>query len=350
LTIANTSRFTTRYNTMVVFLFRPSPQVPKPSVRAATLCYDASAFNVRMQNAQMDSPSVDITWIFLQSLFMAVNTLLWTISYPQIRSLHSKEEIEELIHIALGIITRCTERWPGSASAAELYQKLTTACLRSYTVSEIYHTASSLSANSPASLTDATSPNSEHSSATTGSLAHSQKAFEPPPAFGYVFDQAPDNFAATEYHNSLGPPPQPTFRSGSIFVSPVRIQTDRRFSYFPPEFSQPLPNSWDAISPPPPNPQFNSPPPPPPPAPHTSTSTNMATTNPLVEATYFIQPNYNFGPHLYAENSYDMPDRQGSLSITQQRELMDQLETAGLSGIDSYLNLTPQYYANSTAG
>jgi len=88
---------------MIVFLFRPSPQVPKPSVRAAILCYDASAYNIKMQDRQMDNPSVDITWIFLQSLFMAVNTILWTISYPEVRTLHSKEELEELPRRSLRI-------------------------------------------------------------------------------------------------------------------------------------------------------------------------------------------------------------------------------------------------------
>jgi len=319
---------------MIVFLFRPSPQVPKPSVRAAILCYDASAYNIKMQDRQMDNPSVDITWIFLQSLFMAVNTILWTISYPEVRTLHSKEELEELLQIAISIMVRCIDRWPGSRAASELYSKLGKACLRSYDFQERSHPPSSLSANSPASLTDANSPNSEFSSATTGSLAHSQKTAEPLPAFGYVFDQAPDNFAATEYHNSLQPPPQPSFRSGSIFFSPPSMQTDRRFSYFPPEFTQQiLPNGWEPMGPPPPNQNPNI----------TSTAPiiNMST---MSDPSYFMQPISNFGPHLYAEQNYDMPDREGSLSQQQQAELMQSLETDGLSGIDSYLGLSPVFF------
>jgi hypothetical protein len=322
---------------MIVFLFRPSPQVPKPSTRAAILCYDASAHNIRAQNYQMDNPTVDITWIFLQSLFMALNTLLWTTSYSQIRDLHSLEELEELVKIAISIIVRCTERWPGSASAAQLYTKLAKACLKSYTMSDMVHSSSSLSANSPASLTDAASPQSEISNATTGSLAYNQKPIkmEPAPQFGNVFDQVPDAFAANEYHNFM-PPPPPAFRSNSIFMNPAtRPTTDRRFSYFPPESTQQLqpPTSWGPISLPSPAPSFHvttSPPP-------------MSSANIMNETSYFINQPYNFAPQLYEQN-FEMQDRNGSLSYQQQQELMNSLENDGLDGIDSYLNLTPSTY------
>jgi len=112
------------------------------------------------------------------------------------------------------------------------------------------------------------------------------------------------------------------------------MQTDRRFSYFPPEFTQQiLPNGWEPMGPPPPNQNPNI----------TSTAPiiNMST---MSDPSYFMQPISNFGPHLYAEQNYDMPDREGSLSQQQQAELMQSLETDGLSGIDSYLGLSPVFF------
>jgi hypothetical protein len=294
-----------------------------------------------VQNLQMDNPSVDITWVFLQALFMAVNTILWSISYPDVRALHPKEEVEEIVEVAISLISRCRERWPGSAAAAQLYSKLSKACLKSYTISDSVHSSSSLSANSPASFTDPASPISEHSSATTGSLAYPQKPIDPPPAFSYVFDQAPDSFAANEYHNKMSPP-QPSFRSGSIFVNPASRPTDRRFSYFPPEVSQhlvpspPLPqNPWAAMTISPPNLPL-----------HVTTSNPMINFN---EPSYFINSQYDFGPQFYADTNFDMPDRQGSLSFAQQRELLENLEMDGLSGIDSYLNMEPAQYYNPSS-
>ena len=215
-------RFTGRYNTMVVFLYRPSPQVPKPSVRAANMCYDACAFNIKMLKIQGDAALLEMTWISLQALFMAVNTLLWTISYTEIRALHAKAEVDEHLQTALKVIRQCVERWPGSLAAADLYVKLGEACLRSYDYMPC-HPASSNSATSPASFGDAATPSSEHysehSSATTASHRSAQKpserqaSFEPPPIFGAVFDQSPTQVPQQD-HQHVSALPLPTFRSG----------------------------------------------------------------------------------------------------------------------------------------
>lgn len=268
---------------------------------------------------------------------MALNTLLWSISFPEIRTLHPKEEAEELIEIGIAVISKCRERWPGSASAAQLYTKLGNACLKSYSMSDNVHSSSSLSANSPASFTDPASPISENSSTTTGSLAYNQKSFDHPPAFGYIFDQVPDASAAIDYHKRVVPPP--SFRSGSIFVNPASSRADRRFSFFPPESQQLLPpsNPWGAMTMPAPNPPL-----------HLTTS-NMTNHFPLNEPTYFLNSQYDFGPQFFGEQDYDMADRQGSLSFAQQRELLENLEVEGLSGIDTYLKMSPTQYYNPSS-
>jgi hypothetical protein len=318
-------RFIGRLNTMRVFLFRPSPQVPQPSVRSAIICFDASAYIIKLQAKQIESAMIDITWIFLLSLFMAVNTILWTISYPEVRALHSKEELDECINIALDIIVKCRERWPGTAAASSLYSKLAKACLRSYDTTDGSHPPSSLSANSPSSLTDNNSPSaSEHSSATTGSLAYSQTTYSSP-QFSYVFNQIPETLPEFDY-STPPPPPYAGFRSNSIFVNPSSGQSDRRFSYFPPEFVQPstLPNVWH---------------------PMTLSQVPVPTHNTvLADPTYFMQPTpYSFGGQLHTDQSYDTVMRQGSLSQEQQVELMQSLETDGLTEINNFMNLSAQY-------
>jgi len=334
---------------MIVFLFRPSPQVPKPSVRGAIKCYEASAYNIKMQHKQMDNPSVDITWIFLQSLFMAVNTLLWSISYSEVRNQHPKEEIEELLKLGINVMADCTDRWPGSKSASELYQRLGRACLKAYEGNRVSDSSSSLSANSPASINEAASPFSDHSNTTAQSIAYSQTSQDPGPIFSYVFNQPPDNSAANEYHQNLQlHPQQPAFRSNSIFVQPSSSRsTDRRFSYFPPEFpgappappQQPLPPQPPQWGPSPVNNSQKV---------HITTATATAIPqnfNSMEENNYFIQPTYNFGPQMCAEQNWQMqPDRMGSLNYSQQAELMQSLETDGLVGIDDYLGLSQSFY------
>ncbi|KAB8339200.1 hypothetical protein FH972_022134 [Carpinus fangiana] len=128
----NKTWFQGRYNTIVVFLYRPSPQVPRPSGDAAVMCYEACEFNIHMQREQIQTRSVELTWIFTQSLFMAVNTILWSLSYKEVRQLHSREKVKDHLDLALEAIKLASERWPGVSSALELYELLIDACLTIY--------------------------------------------------------------------------------------------------------------------------------------------------------------------------------------------------------------------------
>ncbi|GAQ34089.1 C6 transcription factor [Aspergillus niger] len=156
-----------RRNTMIVFMFRPSPQVPEPSVEAARKCYDASVFNVAMQREQIATGSVDLTWIFTQSLFMALNTILWSLSYPDIRREHPIDEVKGHLGVALEAIVLAAQRWPGVESALVLYRSLVAACLRAYATEESFVVHSPSNHATPSSSQDVTTPLSVSSPAST---------------------------------------------------------------------------------------------------------------------------------------------------------------------------------------
>ena len=71
-----------------------------------------------------------MTWIFTQAIFMAINTMLWTLSYSEVRQAHSREEVEGHLRVALDSIELCSDRWPGVASAHQLYRNLIGACMK----------------------------------------------------------------------------------------------------------------------------------------------------------------------------------------------------------------------------
>ena len=123
------SWFKGRYHTMIVFLYRPSPQVPRPSARAALLCYDACEWNIYMHRDQMIDKSVEMTWAWTQSIFMAVNTILWSLAYVEVREKTSREQVQTHLEVAIDTMKLAAERWPGVASAVELYEALIGACL-----------------------------------------------------------------------------------------------------------------------------------------------------------------------------------------------------------------------------
>ena len=131
-------RFRVRYNTIVILLYRPSPQIPEPSVEAALTCIEAALENIQLQREQIAKKSVDVTWIFSQTLFMELNTALWALSYPEVRQRHPKNEIEEYVQMAQDGIRSASERWPGVESALELYENLIKACLKAYSGNTSY--------------------------------------------------------------------------------------------------------------------------------------------------------------------------------------------------------------------
>ncbi|RYP68429.1 hypothetical protein DL771_006693 [Monosporascus sp. 5C6A] len=229
-------RFTGKFHATIVTLYRPSPQVPRPSAQSATKCFDSSAYVINVSKQQMVAAAVDITWVFLLTLYMAINALLWSVTYPEIRALHPREEVQELVDVSLDIIDQCSERWPGTSAASQLYSTFAKACLQSYESRDTPALSNSSSYDTPPSQPD-THLNPFEASHHAAASKQNASVFSPP-QFGSVFDSAPEPVTEFGFDNPF--PSQPTFRSNSIFHNPTSSDPmGRRFSYFPPDFTQP---------------------------------------------------------------------------------------------------------------
>jgi len=322
---------------MIVLLLRPSPQVPQPSVRAARLCYDASVFNVYMQRKQIATKSIDLTWIFTQSLFMALNTILWSLSYPEIRQEHPREEVQKHLDTVLEAILLASERWPGVASALELYTNLVTACLKVYDGSSetSYVVTSPSNKASPASSQDVTTPPpiSSPSSIATGS-AHSTVPLEHPSPFGYVIDHNNSNPAYSDqmspaqspvqYMRQLAPasalasapPLRPNVQDNRYHPHPSFqfTTTSQDPTFDPTSFYNTFPSTmpglqhWD--------PDFSSP---------SATSNTLALAAPTYDPSYYLG---SIGEQYsqYLHTPYFSEQAMQSLNQEQQSELMNSLE------------------------
>jgi len=197
---------------MIVFLFRPSPQVPRPSLSAARKCYAACTYNIYMQRNQIAGKTVELTWIFTQSIFMSINTILWTLSYYEIRQENSREDVTKHLNVAMECIAKAVERWPGVASAIELYRSLIEAIMKIYDKDGDIPIA----AGSPESATDPAR------SRTTSPFFGTGPSFDSPPSAGQSSSMPSDNKTPFGYVM----PPQPTaFRADSFNPSPTHDAT-----------------------------------------------------------------------------------------------------------------------------
>ncbi|KAK2592861.1 hypothetical protein QQS21_009428 [Conoideocrella luteorostrata] len=215
------------YHHSRVVLYRPSPQVPQPSTRAATICFESSRYVIHSMEKQIKSGLFSITWVFLVMLTSSLNVLLWSVSYAEVRQAYSRQEVEDLVNVALSCLDGCVERWPGNAYTSQLYAIISKACLQSYDRSPDGQQPI-FSFSSPSSVTEPQS--SPEAYAQNGG----QLPYLNPPQFGFVFDSPPESMNAYTFDPNY-PPPQPSFRSNSIFCNPATDSTGRRFSYFPPE-------------------------------------------------------------------------------------------------------------------
>lgn len=349
--------FIGRFNIMTVFLFRPSPQVPRPSVKAAIKCYDASEFNIHMHRKQIATGIVDLTWIFTQSICMAINTLLWSLSYQEVRRLHPREEVEGHLSTSLESIQLASERWPGVLSAIELYRNLIDACMKIYDkdgdVPIAPRSPSDSMSVSESALLDGNLRSRTTSPGTTSGQPVTSPLDRPKPPFGsYFSSQASQPLTS--------PPPS----SGSLYTGPspasmARMSTSKQpttppaSSYIDPLTKIPSPNSVGSFDP---SSQYN-------PLPSTfpdmihwnpnfSIPQSEAYTLPPVSEALQSPTNFNgapqnqFGftqPNSFPVDEYmfdqpwaiDKPTM--GLTQEQQMELMRNLETSGTGQIETMI-------------
>lgn len=232
---------------MVISLHRPSPQIPRPSSRSASICYESAVYIINLSNQQVKKGAIDITWVFLLTVNMSLNVLLWAISYREVREKHSKDEVEEMINIALDVIDQCSERWPGTKNASQLYSIFGRACLQIYDTNDDPSDTTRITFTSPL-LTDTDSPAPSEASlpgAAQNGASYAQNQQRPvftQPVFGYNVEAPAENMNVFNFDTN--PFQQPTFRSNSIFKNPSSEPGEGRrpsFGYFPPDFKQPSP-------------------------------------------------------------------------------------------------------------
>ncbi|KAL5428579.1 hypothetical protein PMIN04_000725 [Paraphaeosphaeria minitans] len=329
--------FVGRYNTMVCLLYRPSPQIPRPSARAAVLCYDACQYNIYMTQKQIQTQSVDITWIFTQAIFMAVNVMLWSLSYSEVRRHHSREEVEGHLMVALESIDLASKRWPGVASALGLYQNLIGACMRIYdkdgdipiaagspsdsasvVSSSIVEGINRSRTTSPASASTSSNHNQNMHNFNTPNATMSSPSSNAQPASSHTSPQQAPLQAYIDTHTKLQIDNMPTFN-----YSPTT-----QFTALPTTFAE-LPH-W--------NPTFTM-------APQDSYMNGMqAAPSPVYNESYAANQGYQMTDYLYPQWSQEGVGRGHGLNQEQQMQLMQDFEANETGKIEEMIQQSHQLF------
>lgn len=335
-------------------LYRPSPQIPRPSLRAAVLCFDACRYNIYMTRKQIETKSIDLTWIFTQSIFMVVNVMLWSLSYSEVRQNHSREEVEEHLRVALESIELASERWPGVASALELYHNLIGACMRIFDKDGDIPIA----AGSPSDTASVVSNNVEGinrsrttspASVSTASVRTPSETIQPP--FGYLPTNQNQLFNFNGSHTAVSqspsnPPaslqasPQQQMRPSSFAEHHPKTSLDTNipaFNYSAPTQFSSLPTTYAELTQW--TPTFSMPQQEP-----FGMSVTQSMASPIYNETYAAHQGYPMTDYLYPQWSQESFGRGLGLNQEQQVQLMQDFEANETSKIEQMIQQSHQLF------
>ncbi|KAG8162223.1 hypothetical protein KVR01_007988 [Diaporthe batatas] len=80
---------------------------------------DSMVYIINISNQQVKNSGVGITCVFVITLNMLLNVVLWAISYRDVHGVHSKDDVEDIINIALEVVNQCSEGWPETRNTTQ---------------------------------------------------------------------------------------------------------------------------------------------------------------------------------------------------------------------------------------
>jgi hypothetical protein len=308
-----------------------------------------------MTQKQIETKTVDMTWIFVQAIFMCVNTMLWTLSYSEVRRVHSREEVEGHMNVALESIRLSSERWPGVASAMELYYNLIGACMKIFdkdgdvpiTAGSPSDTASVISSN----MVDGINRSRTTSPATASTASVSTPSDKVLPPFGYLPNQNQQilNFNNAQSNGSSPFASSPNSQHAALHTTPQQSQihayTDMSpktsidaampiYSYPPTTQFTSLPTTFAEL--PQWNPTFSMPPQEP------FGMPTMPLSSPFYNEAYAANQGYELADYLNPGWSQDA--RGNGLTQQQQMQLMQDFEMHETSKIEEMIQQSNQLF------
>lgn len=230
---------------MLIFLYRPSPQIPKPSLAAAILCYDCAIQNIKIQKKMFDQRTVDMTWVLVHQVYMTCIIMMWCLSYEEIRKIHPRDNVAEHIQTGLECLDLMIERWPGVSSAREIFWRLSMVALQCYEPTSQIATDKVTAASAPASVI-APSGAPQKNAIPTQISRHSASV-SPPPNYSSSPPHTPPSRSPGSFHTTPA-----SSRIGSVpttasMIPSLDAQVNGSFSNSAPIF-QYLNQSFDSTN------------------------------------------------------------------------------------------------------
>lgn len=76
--------------------------------------------------------SVDITFVFVYQVTIALMAIIWAICTEQIRETYPESDVRKHIQTSLAVLSAASVKWPGTAATVDIFRQLSKAALKLY--------------------------------------------------------------------------------------------------------------------------------------------------------------------------------------------------------------------------
>lgn len=122
-----------KYHSCIMLLYRPSPQIPRPTQDAARTCFDSAMEIIRVSANLHRFTSMDYTWLSAHSIFVAAITILYSLwTNPAVTVASHTGLCFERVHTAEQLLEYLGKTWSVAHSAREKLSYLIHVAMEGY--------------------------------------------------------------------------------------------------------------------------------------------------------------------------------------------------------------------------
>lgn len=122
-----------KYHSCIMLLYRPSPQIPRPTQDAARTCFDSAMEIIRISADLHRFTSMDYTWLSAHSIFVAAITILYSLwTNPAVTVASHTELCFERVNTAEQLLEYLGKTWSVAHSAREKLSHLIRIAVEGY--------------------------------------------------------------------------------------------------------------------------------------------------------------------------------------------------------------------------
>ncbi|KAH8433837.1 Zn(II)2Cys6 transcription factor [Aspergillus melleus] len=130
-----------KYHQSIMLLYRPSPQIPKPTPKAAQACFTSAMEIIRVQAELHRFANMECSWLSAHSIFVATITILYCLwTFPAVRQENSLGSCLKRAELSVQLLDSLRKTWLVAHEACQKLRRLIALTAEVYNPKQPEHT------------------------------------------------------------------------------------------------------------------------------------------------------------------------------------------------------------------